>query len=816
MNNINLTDKLSFLIISAVLASIIGLGLYFDTFLKENDLDATKKRMQHVYTRIESDIKKVSNELLQGISFIQTDENFISSIDLINNYQNKEDYNAILLDEEKKYIAEQLLYKVKFSLNHSICLYDKNEELIAFVTKKDKEYFLFFISYEDGKKVLYSKSEYKNRFVKAPEEDYISIPYKHVSYYKQKDLQKGSLLTYHLSNDELIIKSHQSIFDKKHKNTNAHIEMSYQLGEHYFKALSDDLNIDISTSLKGSYNKNTDAMQIIQTDSDYFANTSIMTEDGRLYIQARLNKEILNTTLNENREKLFYFLLLIIITVPVLLHYLFNKLLSTPLKTLMIQINKMEHSDYSHSEEVQTRDELEKISKNINQLALKIKEREAALQESRNDLEYLSTHDSLTNLPNRRLFLNNLEYAIKIAKRNHTKLAVLFIDLDKFKHINDTYGHTIGDELLKAVSDRILKTLRDSDTLARIGGDEFNILLENIKDIKDIETIVNKLFHDFIAPFACKDYAIKTTISIGISIFPEDGQDSVTLTKNADIAMYKAKDDGRNNYSFFSEELSKRLEKQTRLTNALKFAIESKNEFFLLYQPKISLKTGKIVSIEALIRWHNPLLGFVMPNDFIPLAEETQLIISIGEWVFQQACQDFVVLQEEGYSLEHISVNVSSVQLNNGTLIQTIQEIIQKTGIDSNCIELEITESYIATNEEAAIKTLQQFREMGIDLAIDDFGTGYSSMSYLQKLPVTRLKIDKSFIDDLLSSDESNALVRAIIVLAKTFALEITAEGVETYEQVQFLQEEQCDEIQGYYYSKPLSLDALKTYMDHN
>jgi EAL domain-containing protein (putative c-di-GMP-specific phosphodiesterase class I) len=286
----------------------------------------------------------------------------------------------------------------------------------------------------------------------------------------------------------------------------------------------------------------------------------------------------------------------------------------------------------------------------------------------------------------------------------------------------------------------------------------------------------------------------------------------MTLIKNADLAMYKSKEKGRNRHTFFSKKLSDFLEERTRQTRALISAVEKNDEFTLLYQPKVSLHNGRTTAVEALIRWHSPELGFVPTEHFIALAEETRLIIPVGEWVLKQACSDFVRLLEEGCDLEHISINVSSIQLMHSDMTASLKRVIAATGIAANQIELEITESYIATNTQKVMQTLHDIRAMGINLAIDDFGTGYSSMSYLQKLPVTRLKIDKSFTDGLPDSSEHVAITKAIIALAKTFDLEITAEGVETAQQVALLKQEQCDEVQGYFYSKPLSIDALKAF----
>lgn len=819
-HHFNLINKLSFVVILSVIISISLLGLYFDTFLQDTYFKSTKKRIHHGFERIFSDIKKINYELKKGIIFIQNDENLRASIDLINNYQDKQNYNAILLDEEKKSIAKQLLDRVKISLNHEITLYDKNGELVAFVVKEEGGYYQCFVSYENGEMIRYIKHEDELLYKKCETLRYKHIDFKHKAYYKESEVINESAVTYHCLNDEVLIKSHRGIYGNENKSI-AHIEMSHILGTTYLASLSNDLdmNIFISDTQKDTpinsnlLNKSEiDNINIEQTETFYLGEAAIQTQERDVYFVASLDKATLTKTLYESRTQLLIILFVVIVFMLLIFRFLLTKILAEPIKELMLQISKIEEGNYSKSEIVSTGDELQSISKNINQLASSVQERENDLQKSREHLEYISYHDALTDLPNRRLFNIKLNHALEIAKRNKSRVAILFLDLDQFKQINDTLGHNIGDELLKAVSQRLSKTLRSVDTLARIGGDEFNILVEDMKDIKDIEFIVQKLINDFQKYFTFGAHEISTTVSIGVSIYPDDGQDSISLIKNADLAMYKAKDTGRNNYSFFSNSLSEYIEDRIKRINALKHAVSIENEFFLVYQPKVSTKTKKIVAVEALIRWNSSVLGFVAPDEFISIAEDTGLIIPIGDWVLQQACSDFVLLQKEGCMLEQISINMSGIQLQKSDVLKTLHRIIDETGIKANQIELEITESYIATNGQAALDTLIELRKIGVELAIDDFGTGYSSMSYLQKLPVTRLKIDKSFVDDLPYSEESVAVAKAIIALAKTFNLAITAEGVENEAQLDFLDEQGCDEIQGYYYSKPLTINNLREF----
>lgn len=781
--------------------------------------------MLHGYQHIASNIKNIENNLKKGIAFVPTDESILASIDLINNYQDKNNYNAILLDEEKKLIARQLLYQVKLSLNNEIVLYDKNDELIAFIIKDSNGYLLNFLSYEDGKRVLYSKYEQDQFYIRQITPKHNHVYFHHKKYHHITPPSHAEVHTYHFYENKIVIKAHLDIYTESAHKVIAHIEMSYILDQVYFSYISDILNMNISLSNEKKYNssalpllglKTNNTLNLMQTKYSYIGAASLNTLDANVFLIATLKKGLLTAKLNENRNKLFILLLLVTVLIVFILRFIFSRDLAIPLKALMMQIHKIEHRDYSISVKLKTGDEIESISKSINNLSLAVRSRESSLQESQKNLEYLSNHDALTNLPNRRLFNIRLEHAINLAKRNQTKLAVLFLDLDEFKQVNDSLGHDLGDELLQVVSKRLSDSLRNSDTIARIGGDEFHILIENIISVSEINNIVQKILDEFKALFLCCDHEISITTSIGVAIYPYDGLDNNSLIKNSDLAMYQSKKKGRNNFSYFSKNLSEQLNEQIEKTSALKTAIETFDEFFLLYQPKISAKTGKIVAVEALIRWNSSKLGFIRPDQFIALAEQTNLIVPLGEWILKQACSDFVTLQKKGCILDHISINISNKQLINSDLLHFLQQTIKTTGIEAHQVELEITESYIVSDEKNALQTLQDFRAMNVNLAIDDFGTGYSSLSYLQKLPVTRLKIDKSFVDNLPESDENIAIVNAIIVLAKAFNLAITAEGVETEAQLAFLKNAQCDEIQGYFYAKPLSITELEQFYSDN
>jgi diguanylate cyclase (GGDEF)-like protein len=437
------------------------------------------------------------------------------------------------------------------------------------------------------------------------------------------------------------------------------------------------------------------------------------------------------------------------------------------------------------------------------QLAL-VRQREAEAKLAYAErVEYLAYHDGLTGLPNRSLFSKLLEQSIHQAHRYHRKLAVLFLDLDRFKQVNDTMGHEAGDELLKDVSVRLKSCLRDSDTVARLGGDEFVVLLPELEDEKYVATVAQKMLIAIARPFKLLGQDFRVTVSIGISVYPGDGEDEQTLKKNADIAMYQAKEEGKNNFQFYSEKLNTNSLERLTLESSLRYAIV-RNEFQLYYQAKQDMVSGHIAGMEALLRWQHPDLGTVAPMQFIPIAEETGLIIPIGKWVLMTACRQNVAWQQQGLPRLTMSVNLTARQFNDESLLQDVTAILAESGMDPHLLELEISESMLMHDVDKTLRILRAFKEMGIKIAIDDFGVGYSSLSALKQFPIDTIKIDRSFIRDVASVEEDKDLTAAIIAMGRTLSLTVVAQGVETKEQADQLREQSCDEFQGYYFSRPM------------
>ena len=432
--------------------------------------------------------------------------------------------------------------------------------------------------------------------------------------------------------------------------------------------------------------------------------------------------------------------------------------------------------------------------------------------ETQERMYYLAHHDVLTNLPNRILFLERLGHALTVLDRREQTCAVLFLDLDRFKNINDTHGHDTGDRLLQSVSERLKESVREGDTVARLGGDEFTVLLEDVHGADDVVPIARKILSALSIPFHVSGHELFSSASIGISIYPDDGADPKTLLKNADNAMYRAKDQGRNTYQFYSAEMGAKVREYLSLETSLRHAIE-RDEFELFYQPQVNLKTGTIFGAEALLRWRHPEKGIISPNAFVPLLEDTGLIIPVGGWVIKQACDQLMRWRKDGIYLERMSINLSGRQFDDRNFLDTILGVIEERGIHTESLEFEITESLLLQKDQYTVDVLEQLNQSGIRLAIDDFGTGYSSLSYLKRFPINTLKIDQTFVHDVISDPGDAEIVKAILAMAKSLNLDVIAEGVETKAQEKFLSNAGCSNVQGYLYAKPCSaVDFLAVY----
>jgi diguanylate cyclase (GGDEF)-like protein len=430
-------------------------------------------------------------------------------------------------------------------------------------------------------------------------------------------------------------------------------------------------------------------------------------------------------------------------------------------------------------------------------------------------IKHLAFHDPLTELPNRILFADRIQQALHRAERNKEKVALLFIDLDRFKSVNDSLGHAAGDAVLKEAAKRLQNCLRQADTVSRFGGDEFNVLLPQIGREEEVNMIAHKILKVLEWPYLVDDQEIFLSGSIGIALYPKDGRDAMSLTKNADTALYRAKDLGRNNYQPYSSAMNSRALERMALESSLRKVLD-RQELRVFYQPQVDLQSGLVVGIEALMRWHHPTGRMIEPSVFIPLAEETGLIVPMGEWILRAACWQLKEWRGAGLQPLRLGVNVSSKQFQQTNLTELVCSILQETGLEASQINLEITETMIMSDVNESISVLQSLREVGVTIAIDDFGTGFSSLSYLKDFPADHLKIDRAFVQNLPFSKNEANIARHIIELAHSLGLKVIAEGVERNDQMEFLKTLGCDEIQGYFISPPLPAEEAFEFIKEN
>lgn len=483
---------------------------------------------------------------------------------------------------------------------------------------------------------------------------------------------------------------------------------------------------------------------------------------------------------------------------------------------LMAQVDALHsEADRMRVETKETRAELEKrveelreANENLVLAHVKAQAVTEVLEDAKLQMSHLANHDFLTNLPNRMLLQDRLVQAASLASRRNKKLALLYIDLDHFKHINDSLGHLIGDEVLRSVAQRLSDCVRDSDTVSRHGGDEFIVLLTEIEHEEDAFLSANKILLSLAQPHNVSGHSLSITGSIGISIFPDNGTDAETLGKCADIAMYHAKQQGRDNIQLFNPQMNTRAVERKLLETGLRNALIN-HEFVLYYQPKVNLETGAIIGAEALIRWHHPERGLVYPAEFIPVAEESGLIVQIGHWVLQEACQQMRVWHDRGLPLKQISVNISALQFRAPDFLDNVRTVLAETGLASGMLELELTESVVMQDAEVSIMDLQAIKNLGVGLALDDFGTGYSSLAYLRRFPLDVLKIDQSFVHDLDAHPDETSIISAVMEMGKSLGLRVIAEGIETRLQHDFLRRLGCTEAQGYFFYHPLDVNTF-------
>ncbi|MBJ6723351.1 putative bifunctional diguanylate cyclase/phosphodiesterase [Geomesophilobacter sediminis] len=489
-----------------------------------------------------------------------------------------------------------------------------------------------------------------------------------------------------------------------------------------------------------------------------------------------------------------------------------QKTISSPLLNLVGTMQEVaETRNYALRAEAPSQDEIGMLYHGFNHMLCEIEERNQILRQRQAHLEQLAHYDPLTRLPNRTLFYDRLTQALRHAERQKSELAVLFIDLDRFKDINDTRGHRTGDLLLLGVAQRLGRVVRECDTVARLGGDEFTLFVQNIGTADHVALVGAKILDLFALPFLMGDEEVYITASVGATLFPYDGQSVDELLMNADIAMYHAKDSGKNAFRLFNKKMTQNASDRVSLQTDLRLALD-RGELFLHYQPKVDLDSGRVTAVEALLRWNHPKLGLVAPDRFIPLAEESGIITGVTDWVLRSATRQARHWQEVDHQPIRVAVNLSPVHFKRQDVERTVVSALEETGLDPHLLEIEITESSLMQNNEYTREALAQLRRAGITVSIDDFGTGYSSLSYLHRYPIDILKIDRTFVWNMTKSEEDRAIVAAIIAMAESLKLQVVAEGVETLEQLELLRQEGCHAVQGYLISRPVVAEEVEKF----
>jgi diguanylate cyclase (GGDEF)-like protein len=499
------------------------------------------------------------------------------------------------------------------------------------------------------------------------------------------------------------------------------------------------------------------------------------------------------------KKNVAYLISLFLILPTLFLGYLFAEYLLRPIRSLL---NKLQPG------QVSTADELYTVASHIDLIRTQLRQYDQEISNKDQQIDYYANHDFLTGLPNRLFFKEQCRSALKEAGQADQPAALLFLDLDRFKVINDMFGHSVGDDLLRVVARRLIQHIRLGDTVARVEGDEFAMLLPNAER-EEAARVAQLILDELCKPFLLDGNEFYVTPSVGISLYPRDGLDEETLVKHADTAMYRAKELGRNHYRFYTTDMNEQMAKRVRLEKGLRKALD-RDELTLHYQPQVDIMTREIMGMEALLRWDHPELGMVSPADFIPLAEENGMIIPIGEWVLRRACVQNKSWIDAGLSPMRMAVNLSARQFQHNNLVEVVAQILQETDLPAQYLDLEITESVAMFNESYVIAKLHELKNLGIKISIDDFGTGYSSLSYLKKFPIDALKIDKSFVAEVMNDKDDAEIITTIISMARNLKVSVIAEGVENEQQLQFLRSQKCTEAQGYLFSKPLNPTDLQ------
>ena len=749
------------------------------------------KRFSKIFSRIRSIRTKVVllNSLVIALAIIAMT---VVVLSLVQKQIKSQVY--YLLENEAHSLHKSIDQRIAYLVENTELL-TKNELMINSMTDKDgrKNYLPKLIdNFMDGKDVsfldvvdLYGVPIFQTQY---------NIPTYNSSADLRTALAVGQTSVYlKKSTNQIVVISPIKYYD----TTQGAVIVSFKIDDIVKRTVSLDKDTYIKLINKGKeiYDLNLDKDKDYQSYTHISHNDSVFLNELGLNLELGIDSSVFNAPIKDS-VVILSIIGVIFVAIGILVAALIANYMIEPILRLHSRVKESSIDNNVFCSPLGTNDELEELAK--------------AFDESMFKLQYLAEHDTLTQLPNRLLFIDRLKQAIHYSDRYNKKIAVVFIDLDRFKEVNDSYGHAVGDKLLREVSKKLKKIFRNIDSIARIGGDEFLLLIDMIDNDEIIVDILQKVVQIFEEVFILdNNRQVYITASMGVAVYPSHGKSADELIKNADAAMYKAKDDGRNTYRFYTNDMTKRALERISLETELRDAIKNE-EFEVFFQPQVNMARGnKIIGMESLIRWRHPKKGLIPPNKFIPLAEETRMIVEIDRWVMRKAMEQFVNWEEAGLSPGILSMNLSMIQIDNKDFLDAFEAALNNSKISPASVMLEVTETQVMRNPEHTIVVLNKLKSFGIKLAVDDFGTGQSSLSYLKRLPVDKIKIDQSFIFDVPNDKDDMALISAIVAISKSLELSIIAEGVETQEQSEFLQRKGCFEAQGYLYYKPMEAHSV-------
>lgn len=826
--HLSLRSRLLVLLLVTALAPLAVVGVALDRYLRDLHESFGQQRTEQAFEELGTHLKGLEEDVQRAAEELVREEPVIAALNLLSRYQDPGDYRPLIYDVEKKELARRLQQVLQTGPATQACAHLANGELaaLAYTHSETGRVRAVIRSYAGGEPRLLARRP-DGEWVPRDEQ---GLPF----FLRFQPMPAPFGVQYHVRNGRVV----QAVARPVDLNPAAEsidrvgairVGVSLGAGDLGRMAAASGVRFTLldrtGRSRIGSEGSEVTPFGEVAVPN-LFGEGAGLVREGDSYLQrfrrlpdsagaeyylgALYDKTLLEQEVAGTRRVVAAVLAgAAVLVLPVSLGF-FRRRLSRPLQEVMAGVSAFRHGEYQYRVPDLGEDEIGQLGRGMNQMVEAVSDRESELKEAEVRLDHLAHHDTLTELPNRLQLQQSLRAALEGAEAQGGQVAVLFLDLDRFKNINDSLGHPVGDELLRVLAERLRASLPVRATLARLGGDEFMVILPDPGSREEVGAVASGLLEQLKSPFHIQGYELRVDASIGISMYPEDGGETETLFRNADTAMFQAKAAGSNQFRFYTRELTERADRKLRLEMDLRPAVE-KGQLHLVYHPQMDMEAQEVVGQEALVRWEHPELGTISPAEFIPLAEETQLILDVGRWVLTEACREFQAMREAGHEPGRLAVNVSPVQVHHGNLIGDVRRALEDSGLPAAYLELEVTEAVFAGT--STLTTFHHLVGLGVQLAIDDFGTGFSSLAYLKHLPVQRLKIDRSFVMDMLDNGNDRAIVRSVVALGRSLGLAVIAEGVENAEVEAGLVADGCREGQGFYYSKPVARRELEAWL---